>query len=523
MTKKYNLGGFTMNIGSSLTRNANRLPDKIAFKFEDSTYTYKEMNEQVNRLANGLIARGITKGDKVALMMKNSDLFVMAFYAIMKTGAVAVPINFRLTDHEVAYILDDSDAAALFFDPDYDALIQQAVKDNDKLQLFIAKEHGVNDQITFSEIMSTDYTEPNIEVSERDDAEILYTSGTTGNPKGALFDHLRILQVGLNVSIEFKLGPEDNLLHLAPLFHSAQLNLFLISGTYIGSTQVIHEDFHPVNVLETIEQEKISFFFGIPTMYNFLLQVPNRDSYDLSSIKRYGYGAAPMPVSLIEQSVELFGNDQIYNLCGLTEGGPGGIYLTPEQHKKYPGAGGTAIFSTEVKVVNELDEEIKPNEIGEFILRSEMVMKRYYNKPEETKEALRDGWLYTGDLATINEDGIITLVDRKKDMIITGGENVYSTEVEHVLYEYPAILEAAVVGMPDETWGERVAAIVVPKSGETIDYNDLRSFCENRLAGYKVPRVFFEDTAILRNASGKILKYKIRETLFDKEPIDVKN
>jgi len=512
-----------MDIGLTLTRNANRTPDKVAIKFEDNVYTYDQFNKQVNKLANGLLARGVKKGDKVAMMMQNTDLFAITFYALMKAGAVAVPINFRLTAREVAYILNDSDASALYFDSEFGKTINEALQQNSKVNLLISTSHVINNQLTFEEVMLDDDSEPNVTVDEWDDAEILYTSGTTGNPKGALFDHHRILHVGFSSALLFKLGPEDNLLHTAPLFHSAQLNLFLISGTFIGCTQVIHRQFDPVHVLKTIEEEKISLFFGIPTMYNFLLQVPNKEAYDLSSVKRYGYGAAPMPVSLIEQAVQLFGNDQIYNLCGLTEGGPGGIYLTPEQHKKYPGAGGTAIFSTEVKVVNELDEEIKPNEIGEFILRSEMVMKRYYNKPEETKEALRDGWLYTGDLATINEDGIITLVDRKKDMIITGGENVYSTEVEHVLYEYPAILEAAVVGMPDETWGERVAAIVVPKSGETIDYNDLRSFCENRLAGYKVPRVFFEDTAILRNASGKILKYKIRETLFDKEPIDVKN
>src|SRR5699024_4024186 len=285
------------------------------------------MNVQVNKLANGLIAHDIKKGDKVALMMKNSDLFVMAFYAIMKAGAVAVPINFRLTEREVAYILDDSDSCAVFFDTDYADIINNIAKDNDKLNLFIAEENVVDEQLTFEQIQSSNEAEPDVDVSERDDAEILYTSGTTGNPKGALFDHLRILEVGLNVAITFKLGPEDNLLHVAPLFHSAQLNLFLISGTHVGNTQIIHEDFHPVNVLNTIEQEKISFFFGIPTMYNFLLQVPNRNDYDLSSVTRYGYGAAPMPVSLIEQTVELFGNDRIYNLCGLTEGGPGGVLL----------------------------------------------------------------------------------------------------------------------------------------------------------------------------------------------------
>ncbi len=508
-----------MNIGTTLMRNANRIPDKLAFKFGPKTYTYKEMNEYVNRLANGLLARGIDKGDKIGIMMKNSDLFVMAFYAIMKAGAVAVPINFRLTEREVEYILKDSDSVALFFDVDYADIIQKATENNDKLRLLIAKDHVLENQLTFEEVYSSNKDEPDVVVSERDDAEILYTSGTTGNPKGALFDHLRVLQVGMNVAITFQLNAEDNLLHLAPLFHSAQLNLFLISGTYVGATQVIHEEFNPIEVLETIEKEKITFFFGIPTMYNFLLQVPNKEDYDLSSIKRYGYGAAPMPTSLIEQTIKLFNNKQIYNLCGLTEAGPGGILLHPEDHEQYAGAGGRPILGTEVKVVDDDGNPIKPGEVGELLIRSDMVMKEYYKKPKETAETLRDGWLYTGDLATVNEVGIYTLVDRKKDMIITGGENVYSTEVEHILYRYPDVLEAAVIGVPDPTWGERVAAVVVPKEGRNIDYEDLRAFCREHLAGYKTPTIFFEEKLLPRNASGKVLKYKLREQALKMEPV----
>ncbi len=508
-----------MNIGTTLMRNANRIPDKLAFKFGPKTYTYKEMNEYVNRLANGLLARGIDKGDKIGIMMKNSDLFVMAFYAIMKAGAVAVPINFRLTEREVEYILKDSDSVALFFDVDYADIIQKATENNDKLRLLIAKDHVLENQLTFEEVYSSNKDEPDVVVSERDDAEILYTSGTTGNPKGALFDHLRVLQVGMNVAITFQLNAEDNLLHLAPLFHSAQLNLFLISGTYVGATQVIHEEFNPIKVLETIEKEKITFFFGIPTMYNFLLQVPNKEDYDLSSIKRYGYGAAPMPTSLIEQTIKLFNNKQIYNVCGLTEAGPGGILLHPEDHEQYAGAGGRPILGTEVKVVDDDGNPIKPGEVGELLIRSDMVMKEYYKKPKETAETLRDGWLYTGDLATVNEVGIYTLVDRKKDMIITGGENVYSTEVEHILYRYPDVLEAAVIGVPDPTWGERVAAVVVPKEGRNIDYEDLRAFCREHLAGYKTPTIFFEEKLLPRNASGKVLKYKLREQALKMEPV----
>lgn len=508
-----------MDIGLTLQRNANRTPNKIAVKFEDQTYTYRELNEEVNRLANGLIAQGIKKSDKVGLMMQNSDLFVISFYAIMKVGAVAVPINYRLMSREVRYIIEDSDMVCLFFDPVYAEIIENAITSNEAIKLLVSKELLLKEQDTFKTIMLDDIEEPDVIVNEWDDAEILYTSGTTGNPKGALFDHHRVLHVGIHTSLIFKIDPDDNILHLAPLFHSAQLNLFLISATFIGATQIIHQQFDPVQVLKTIEEEKISLFFGIPTMYNYLLQVPNNKDYDLSSIKRYGYGAAPMPVSLINQIKVLFKNDQIYNLCGLTEGGPGGVYLNPEQHKKYAGAGGIPKLSTEVRVVNESGEDVSPNEVGEFILRSEMMMKEYYNNPKETAETFRDGWLYTGDLATMDEAGILTLVDRKKDVIISGGENIYSTEVENVLYEYPAILEIAVVGIPHEVMGEQPVAIVVPKQGEEIDYDALFKFAQERLAKFKIPRIYYEESAILRNTSGKILKYKIREGLNEKTPI----
>jgi acyl-CoA synthetase (AMP-forming)/AMP-acid ligase II len=352
-----------------------------------------------------------------------------------------------------------------------------------------------------------------MEVSEEDDLEILYTSGTTGRPKGALFDHKRIFNVGISVTINMGLRPHERILHVAPLFHSAQLNLFLISGVALGATHIIHRDFHPVKALQTIQEHKITHFFGVPAMFNFILQVPNAAQYDLSSIRRCGYGAAPMAPELVKKSIQLFKTDQFYNLCGLTEGGPGGILLDPEGHKLHLGKGGKPIFLTETRVVDELGNDVKPGVVGEFIIKSPMVMKEYYKKPDETKSTIKNGWLYTGDLATIDEEVYITLVDRKKDMIITGGENVYSVEVEGVLFEHPAVLDAAIIGLPDETWGEAVCAIIVPKEGAVINEEELKSFCRQKLAGYKVPRRIFIEQQLPRNASGKILKYQLRQKL----------
>ncbi|MEH7300999.1 acyl-CoA synthetase [Neobacillus drentensis] len=502
-----------MNIGSLLTQNARKYPELLAIECEGRSYTYRQFNEEVNQLAHGLMEQGVKKGDKLALMMKNSDHFVFTFFAAAKIGAVAVPVNFRLTASEVQYILQQSDAAVVVCDQEFESIIAEAKQGAGVRLVITVGEPEITGYFSYEKILSANKEEPNVEVSQKDDLEILYTSGTTGRPKGALFTHDQIFKVGISVVINMGIRPHEHILHLAPLFHSAQLNLFLISGVALGATHIIHRDFHPVKTLQAIQEHKITHLFAVPAMYNFLLQVPNVADYDLSSIKRVGYGAAPMAPELVKKSMQLFKTDQFYNLCGLTEAGPGGILLDPEGHKNHLGKGGKPIFLTETRVVNEEGIDVLPGVIGEFIVRSPMVMKEYYKKPEETKSTLKNGWLYTGDLATIDEEGYITLVDRKKDMIISGGENVYSVEVESVLFEHPGILDAAIIGLPDEVWGEAVCAIVVPKEGAVIDEQELRSFCRQNLAGYKVPRRIFIEDQLPRNASGKVLKYQLRQKM----------
>jgi acyl-CoA synthetase (AMP-forming)/AMP-acid ligase II len=503
-----------MNIGSLLTQNARKYPELLAIECEGRSYTYRQFNEEVNQLAHGLMEQGVKKGDKLAVMMKNSDHFVFTFFAAAKIGAVAVPVNFRLTASEVQYILQQSDAAVVVCDKEFESIIAEAKQGAGvRLVITVGGEPETTGYYSYETILSANKEEPNVEVSQQDDLEILYTSGTTGRPKGALFTHDQIFKVGISVVINMGIRPHEHILHLAPLFHSAQLNLFLISGVALGATHIIHRDFHPVKTLQAIQEHKITHLFAVPAMYNFLLQVPNAADYDLSSIKRVGYGAAPMAPELVKKSMQLFKTDQFYNLCGLTEAGPGGILLDPEGHKNHLGKGGKPIFLTETRVVNEEGIDVLPGVIGEFIVRSPMVMKEYYKKPEETKSTLKNGWLYTGDLATIDEEGYITLVDRKKDMIISGGENVYSVEVESVLFEHPGILDAAIIGLPDEVWGEAVCAIVVPKEGAVIDEQELRSFCRQKLAGYKVPRRIFIEEQLPRNASGKVLKYQLRQKM----------
>jgi acyl-CoA synthetase (AMP-forming)/AMP-acid ligase II len=500
-----------MNIGSFLSQNARKFSNKLAIECEGRSYTYKELNEEVNRFAHGLLQLGAKKGEKIALMMRNSNHFVISFFAAAKIGAVVVPVNFRLTSSEVQYILLQSHTSFVICDGEFEETITAAVEQLDVRGIITIGITKNEKYYSYSAILQDQKTDPPIEVFEDDDLEILYTSGTTGRPKGALFDHKRIFKVGLTMIISMGIGTKERFLHLAPLFHSAQLNLFLLSGVVLGATHIIHRDFHPVKALQAIQDHKITHFFGVPAMYNFLLQVPNASDYNLSSILRCGYGAAPMAPELVRKSMELFKTDQFYNLCGLTEAGPGGILLDPEGHKNHLGKGGKAAFLTEARVVDEEGKDVTPGVVGEFVLQGESIMKEYFEKPEETKKTLKDGWLHTGDLATIDEEGFITLVDRKKDMIISGGENVYSIEVEEVLYEHPKVLEAAIIGLPDEVWGEAVCAVIVAKAGETLDGEELKAFCRKKLAGYKVPRIIYMEKELPRNASGKILKYQLRK------------
>jgi len=503
-----------MNIGSTIERHARSIPEKIAIYFRSKSYSYDRFNREVNRIAHSLLTEGVKKGDKIALMMKNSDMFMFVYYAIMKVGAVAVPVNFRLTTREITYILNDSDSSIVFFDDEYCETIYQSTQGNEKVKFAISI--GVRTapgQKRLDEVITSIETDPLIQVEEWDDAQILYTSGTTGLPKGVLLDHHRVLHASIRNAMIQKMDSNDRILHIAPLFHAAQLNVFMITSNYLGCTQVVHEAFVPEEVLNAIDKYKITLYFGVPTMYNFLLQVKDRDKYNLTSVTRCTYGAAPMPSELIKKAMKMFETDQFINLCGLTEGGPGGIALLPSEHKDKLGTCGKAQFNDEAQVVNDFGEQIKPGEVGELILRCESVMKEYYKKPEETQKVLRNGWIYTGDLATIDIDGYINLVDRKKDMIISGGENIYSTEVEQILYKHPNILEAAVIGVPDEIWGETVAAVVVAKAGKKLEHNEIIAFCRRELAGYKVPRLIFEYSEIPRNASGKVLKYKLRDEI----------
>lgn len=343
----------------------------------------------------------------------------------MKAGGVIVPINFRLTAKELNYIVEQSDSIAIITDADQTELVKNAIADITAKPVIYSVGDAEEGIVSIKEIYTSQTENPDVPITAADAAQILYTSGTTGKPKGALLTHGNVTNLNSAQTVMMKLSHDDVYLLVAPAFHSAGLNMVLTSCFFAGATVVMMRDFHPIESLKAIEQHKVTLFFGVPAMYNAFFMVP-KGSYDLSTVRGYVYGAAPMSPSMIERAVEYLGSDQFYNACGLTEGGPGGVYLTPEEHKTKLGASGKAMTFLDVRVVNDYMEDVLPGEVGEFIMRGESVMKEYYKKPEETAQTFRDGWLLTGDLATIDDEGYITLVDRKKDMIISGGENVYS-------------------------------------------------------------------------------------------------
>ena len=510
-----------MNIGSSLGRNSRIIPEKVAIYSQDKTYTYDQLNRVVNRLAHGLNSLGIKKGDKICLMMKNSEYVPFALFAALKIGAVVVPINVRLTLGEIAYIVDHSDATLIFYDEEYGDLIEQARSSN-VVHCIAIHQATVNGHLSFNHVLAENENDPEIVVEQHDYSHILYTSGTTGKPKGALFDHYSSVMYILNGLGLKGENPDYRILHFMPFYHGAGFSA-LYRNLFIGQTIVIQPNFNPVEVLKAVERYKIDYILAVPTMYSMILQVPNIEQYDLTSLKTLVYGGSSMPPELLRKCMERFNTAQFVNRYGLTEGGPGGIVLYPEDHKDKLGASGKARFLVEARVVDQLGNDVAPGEVGEIILRGEIVMKGYYKNPEATAAAIRDGWLYTGDMCTIDKDRFITLVDRKKDMVISGGANVYSVEVENVLYSFEGILEAAVIGLPDEKWGETVTAIVVPKPGNSIDAVKLIEFCRENLAGYKIPRKIFIEDELPRNATGKILKYKLREDYLDNDSINLIN
>jgi acyl-CoA synthetase (AMP-forming)/AMP-acid ligase II len=497
------------SIPDTLRTTAARCPDREALVFGGRRRTYRELHQEVERTAAALAARGIAAGDRVLLMSPNSDAFVIAAYAVLRTGALLVPANPRNAPPEVAHLVTDSGAAALLYAPELEDVVTAGVKQSgvtgpSPLLLSLP---------SLAELAAGEHPPVTHVPAEADDALLLYTSGTTGAAKGALFDHHRALWVAINIIGTAGYREGDRTMHVAPLYHSAQLTLILFAGTMLAMTHVVVPAFDPAEVAALIERERVSVFFGVPTMYQFMLRLPDFAERDFSAWRVGMFGAAPMPAEAVRALSAALPGVELYQLCGQTEAGPGGIYSGPEDVRARPDASGRyAIPSTEARIVTADGADVAPGEVGELVLRGETIMKCYWNRPEATADTIRDGWLHTGDLAVVDADGYITLVDRLKDLIITGGRNVYSVEVENALAGHPGLLDVAVIGVPHPDYGESILAVIVPAEGAEVTVEDLREWARGRIADYKAPHAVVVHP-IPRNPSGKIQKHLLRAEL----------
>jgi acyl-CoA synthetase (AMP-forming)/AMP-acid ligase II len=501
-------------IDSTLRSTAARVPHREALIFGDTRYCYADLDRMVDQVAGELSDRGLHKGDRIAMLSGNSDRFVIAYYAAHRLGAVFVPVNPASTPSELLYVLGDSGPSFLVFDPALTDTVDRAMAAGyfpDALQIL-----GLGPSEAHIDLMALSAqrvpTPLDAAVGEHDDAQIIYTSGTTGEPKGALFDHYRAIWTAVSVGATYGVRDGERILHAAPLYHCAQLCVCLIPGTLYGATHVILPRFDAVAALDALEQERITLFLGVPTMYQLMVRQTDLAERDLSSWRIGLFGAAPMAPSAVEELLTAIPGPDFLQLCGQTEGGPTGIYLTAEQVRARPDANGRqAVINAQCRVVDRDGNDVKPGQAGELILRGPTIMKGYWNRPQATEETVVDGWLHTGDVCYLDDDGYMTLVDRLKDLIISGGRNVYSIEVEGVLAAHPDVVEVAVVGRPHSDYGETVVAVASMREGSSLTLEELRQFACNHISAYKLPRDLVILSELPRNASGKVLKRKLRE------------
>lgn len=503
------------NIGLILTKRAAINPDSDAYIDGDSDQrlTFAQLNSRCNQLANSLVALGVKPGDRVAIAMMNSAEFIESYFAVAKIGGVVVPLNWRLISDELEFILKDSGSSVLLFGEEFTDTMGDLHSRGDKteVQQWIRFSQSLTSVSFAMDYQSFKYSgatsEPEIGACDDELLYIMYTSGTTGLPKGVVHSHNTSLWALFTFALSCDLREGDHYLVALPLFHVGSLTPVTLN-IHRGAACVMMREFNPVRAWELIDKEKVTNSLLVPAMLNFMIQVPDVTQYDHSSIRWIQSGASPLPVSLIQQYADL--NIDIHQIYGLTESCGPACVISAEHALLKIGSTGRAFFHTDVKVVDEQGQECQPNIQGEVWVSGQHIMLEYWNRPEATTETITaDGWLKTGDVATVDEDGFIYIQDRIKDMIISGGENVYPAEIENVLLTHPDIAEVAVIGQPSAKWGESPFAVVVAKS-KNLSEDDVLTHCKEKLASFKLPKGVAFIEVIPRNANGKVLKRELR-------------
>ncbi len=499
-------------LGSWPARRARMTPNRTAIVHDGHALTYGELDRRVNRLAHALAGLDVGTGDRVAYLGPNHPAFLETLFATGALGAIFVPLNTRLAPAELAYMLSDSGASVLVWSPEFADIIT-TIGEQPHLRHLIAVDGGDQDTaLTYEDLLTTASSGPLREelVGLDDVCMIMYTSGTTGSPKGAMLTHGNLTWNCYNLLIDLDLAGDEVALVSAPLFHTAALNHTALPVFLKGGTNVLVSKFDPEGSFDLINEHRITLMFGVPAMFRQIALSPRWADADLSSLRILHCGGAPVPEALI-RTYQQRGLTFVQGY-GMTEASPGTLFLRAEESVRKIGSAGTPHFFTDVHVVRPNMTDTAVGETGEIVVRGPNVMDGYWQRPADTELAMAGGWLHTGDAAVVDEEGFVFIVDRIKDMIISGGENIYPAEIEKVLHEHPAIKECAVIGVPDERWGEVGRAVVVLRDGVTTDPQEILDFLGGKLAKYKIPKSVVRVDALAHNASGKMRRVDIKHS-----------
>jgi fatty-acyl-CoA synthase len=503
-----------MYIGDWLARREMLTPDKVALidaQRDCRPITYREWNREANRTANFLRELGVQQGDRVAVLALNCVEYLDVWFACGKLGAIMQTLNWRLTPNELAGLIDDATPSVLMYGSECQGAVEALHSQANSLRHFVAFDRAIapDDHLLDERDLLPADPPPPVELDWNDAWAICYTGGTTGLPKGAILTHRAITANSVNTVMSWGLTPDDVTILNSPLFHTGGLNVFTAPLVHVGGTSIVCRAFNVDQVFDLLRDRGVTIAFGVPTMFVAMQQHPRWNEADFSKLRLLISGGAPCPLPVFEKFWER-GVD-FKTGYGLTEAGPNTFWLPQADVRRKPGAVGFPLFHIDVKVINQQGAECGADEVGELLIRGPHVCGGYWNRPEETAQTIIDGWLHTGDLARRDSEGYYTIVGRSKDLIISGGENIYPAEVESVLHAHLAVAEAALIGVPDEKWGEVGRGIIVRQPGASLTADELNAFCQARLARYKIPKSFAFVDALPKTAAGKIDKKVLQE------------